>query len=136
RGLASPATEAAVSTATAALSKAEAPPARSAASEATRAPPATVSPPEPASGLPVPTTPAIGMAASFDPAFLGRAVLHRTFAAPAQARSWHRRALDPGGAGRIEAQSTGIITATCKDGASFTGTNRSGACGGHGGVQS
>ena len=34
------------------------------------------------------------------------------------------------------AQSTGIVTATCKDGTAFTGTKRSGACRGHGGVQS
>jgi hypothetical protein len=27
------------------------------------------------------------------------------------------------------------VTATCKDGTSFSGTSRSGACGGHGGVQ-
>src|SRR6516164_2620122 len=39
-----------------------------------------------------------------------------------------------GGAGR--AQSTGPVTATCKDGTSFTGAKRSGACRGHGGVQS
>jgi hypothetical protein len=28
------------------------------------------------------------------------------------------------------------VTATCKDGTSFSGTSRSGACGGHGGVKS
>ena len=33
-------------------------------------------------------------------------------------------------------QSAGAITATCKDGSAFTGTKRSGACRGHGGVQS
>jgi len=38
--------------------------------------------------------------------------------------------------GVAQAQSTGTVTATCKDGTSFTGTKRSGACGGHGGVQS
>ena len=32
--------------------------------------------------------------------------------------------------------STGTVTATCKDGTPFTGTKRSGACRGHGGVQS
>jgi hypothetical protein len=40
---------------------------------------------------------------------------------------------------RIEAahaQSTPTGTATCKDGTAFTGTKRSGACRGHGGVQS
>src|SRR6516225_5505758 len=31
---------------------------------------------------------------------------------------------------------TGTVTATCKDGTSFTGAKRSGACRGHGGVQS
>jgi Protein of unknown function (DUF3761) len=36
----------------------------------------------------------------------------------------------------IHAQSTETVTATCKDGTPFTGTNRSGACRGHGGVQS
>jgi hypothetical protein len=35
-----------------------------------------------------------------------------------------------------EAPSTGAVTATCKDGTAFTGTKRSGACRGHGGVQS
>jgi hypothetical protein len=34
-----------------------------------------------------------------------------------------------------QAQNTGTITATCKDGTSFTGAKRSGACRGHGGVQ-
>jgi hypothetical protein len=34
------------------------------------------------------------------------------------------------------AQSTPTVTATCKDGTAFTGTKRSGACRGHGGVQS
>jgi hypothetical protein len=38
--------------------------------------------------------------------------------------------------GAIHAQSTETVTATCKDGTSFTGTKRSGACRGHGGVQS
>jgi hypothetical protein len=33
------------------------------------------------------------------------------------------------------ALNTGIVTATCKDGTAFTGTKRSGACRGHGGVQ-
>jgi hypothetical protein len=32
------------------------------------------------------------------------------------------------------AQSTASVTATCKDGSSFSGTSRSGACRGHGGV--
>ena len=35
-----------------------------------------------------------------------------------------------------QAQNTGTVTATCKDGTSFTGAKRSGACRGHGGVQS
>src|SRR6516162_4193397 len=35
-----------------------------------------------------------------------------------------------------QAQSTGTVTATCKDGTTFTGAKRSGACRGHGGVQS
>lgn len=35
----------------------------------------------------------------------------------------------------VQAQ-TPTVTATCKDGTSFTGTSRSGACRGHGGVQS
>ena len=38
--------------------------------------------------------------------------------------------------GAIYAQSTSMVTATCKDGTAFTGTKRSGACRGHGGVQS
>src|SRR6516165_10289848 len=38
--------------------------------------------------------------------------------------------------GAVQAQSTGAVTATCKDGTSFTGAKRSGACRGHGGVQS
>jgi len=38
--------------------------------------------------------------------------------------------------GAGQAQSTGTVTATCKDGTSFTGAKRSGACRGHGGVQS
>jgi hypothetical protein len=38
--------------------------------------------------------------------------------------------------GVSQAQSTGAVTATCKDGTSFTGAKRSGACRGHGGVQS
>ena len=38
--------------------------------------------------------------------------------------------------GAIHAQDTNTVTATCKDGTSFTGTKRSGACRGHGGVQS
>jgi hypothetical protein len=38
--------------------------------------------------------------------------------------------------GAAQAQSTGTVTATCKDGTSFTGAKRSGACHGHGGVQS
>jgi hypothetical protein len=37
--------------------------------------------------------------------------------------------------GVSHAQSTGTVTATCKDGTSFTGAKRSGACRGHGGVQ-
>src|SRR5215472_12524559 len=39
-------------------------------------------------------------------------------------------------AGAGQAQSAGTVTATCKDGASFTGAKRSGACRGHGDVQS
>jgi hypothetical protein len=35
-----------------------------------------------------------------------------------------------------QGQGTGTVTATCKDGTAFTGTKRSGACRGHGGVQS
>src|SRR5437762_4001816 len=38
--------------------------------------------------------------------------------------------------GAIHVQSTETVTATCKDGTSFSGTKRSGACRGHGGVQS
>jgi hypothetical protein len=38
--------------------------------------------------------------------------------------------------GAIYAQDTNTVTATCKDGKAFTGTKRSGACRGHGGVQS
>jgi hypothetical protein len=38
--------------------------------------------------------------------------------------------------GVIHAQDTTTVTATCKDGTAFTGTKRSGACRGHGGVQS
>jgi hypothetical protein len=38
--------------------------------------------------------------------------------------------------GVIHAQDTNTVTATCKDGTPFTGTKRSGACRGHGGVQS
>jgi hypothetical protein len=38
--------------------------------------------------------------------------------------------------GATRAQSTPTVTATCKDGSAFTGTKRSGACRGHGGVQS
>ena len=37
--------------------------------------------------------------------------------------------------GVAQAQSTGTVTATCKDGTSFTGAKRAGACRGHGGVQ-
>jgi hypothetical protein len=33
------------------------------------------------------------------------------------------------------AQTPASVTATCKDGSSFNGTTRSGACRGHGGVQ-
>lgn len=33
-------------------------------------------------------------------------------------------------------QTTNTVTATCKDGTTFTGTKRAGACRGHGGVQS
>jgi hypothetical protein len=36
----------------------------------------------------------------------------------------------------IHAQDTNTVTATCKDGTAFSGTKRSGACRGHGGVQS
>jgi hypothetical protein len=59
RGSASPAMDAVVSSTTGAHSSAEAPAVTSLASEATRAPSATVSPPEPASGLPVATRPVI-----------------------------------------------------------------------------
>jgi hypothetical protein len=38
--------------------------------------------------------------------------------------------------GVIYAQDTSTVTATCKDGTAFTGTKRSGACRGQGGVQS
>ena len=38
--------------------------------------------------------------------------------------------------GAIHAQDANQVTATCKDGTAFTGTKRSGACRGHGGVQS
>jgi hypothetical protein len=38
--------------------------------------------------------------------------------------------------GTSKAQDTNTLTATCKDGTTFTGTKRSGACRGHGGVQS
>jgi hypothetical protein len=38
--------------------------------------------------------------------------------------------------GATNAQSTDTVTATCKDGTPFSGTRRSGACHGHGGVQS
>ena len=38
--------------------------------------------------------------------------------------------------GASKAQDTNTVTATCKDGSAFTGTRRSGACRGHGGVQS
>jgi hypothetical protein len=37
--------------------------------------------------------------------------------------------------GVSQAQSTGTVTATCKEGTSFTGAKRSGACRCHGGVQ-
>jgi hypothetical protein len=36
----------------------------------------------------------------------------------------------------ITAMAQTPVTATCKDGTAFSGTSRSGACGGHGGVQS
>nr|WP_294508354.1 hypothetical protein [uncultured Rhodopila sp.] len=39
-------------------------------------------------------------------------------------------------AGAAYAQSTASVTATCKDGSAFSGTSRSGACRGHGGVGS
>jgi hypothetical protein len=35
----------------------------------------------------------------------------------------------------VVAQAQNTVTATCKDGTSFSGTKRSGACRGHGGVQ-
>ena len=38
--------------------------------------------------------------------------------------------------GGAQGQGTGTVTATCKDGTSFTGAKRAGACRGHGGVQS
>jgi hypothetical protein len=38
--------------------------------------------------------------------------------------------------GTTHAQDTNTVTATCKDGTAFSGTKRSGACRGHGGVQS
>ena len=38
--------------------------------------------------------------------------------------------------GATHAQSTDTVAATCKDGTPFTGTKRSGACRGHGGVLS
>jgi hypothetical protein len=38
--------------------------------------------------------------------------------------------------GVSQAQTAGTVTATCKGGTSFTGAKRSGACRGHGGVQS
>src|SRR5215469_11375293 len=38
--------------------------------------------------------------------------------------------------GATHAQDTNTVTATCKDGTAFTGAKRSGACRGHGGVQS
>jgi hypothetical protein len=37
--------------------------------------------------------------------------------------------------GASHAQDTNTITATCKDGTTFSGTKRTGACRGHGGVQ-
>lgn len=37
--------------------------------------------------------------------------------------------------GIVHAQGTNSVTATCKDGTTFNGTKRSGACRGHGGVQ-
>jgi hypothetical protein len=40
----------------------------------------------------------------------------------------------PGGA--VYAQNATTLSATCKDGTTFTGTKRAGACRGHGGVQS
>lgn len=41
----------------------------------------------------------------------------------------------PGG-GAVHAQNSATLSATCKDGTTFTGTKRAGACRGHGGVQS
>jgi hypothetical protein len=38
--------------------------------------------------------------------------------------------------GAIHDQTTNQVTATCKDGTTFTGTKRTGACRGHGGGQS
>jgi hypothetical protein len=38
--------------------------------------------------------------------------------------------------GANHAQDTNTVTATCKDGTPLSGTKRSGACRGHGGVQS
>jgi len=47
------------------------------------------------------------------------------------------RAIEPASnAASTKALSSGTVTATCKDGTPFTGTKRSGACRGHGGVQS
>jgi hypothetical protein len=37
--------------------------------------------------------------------------------------------------GTGQAQGTATVTATCKDGSTFSGTTRAGACRGHGGVQ-
>jgi hypothetical protein len=161
RGYASSATEAAVSIAPAALSSAEAP----AASEATRPPPTpSASPPSAPEVAEVLARgdyssvvvgnyasarvsyqraanaedgqAAVRMGATFDPAFLGRARLHRTFGDPAEVRSQYRRALDLGGARAIQRQSTGTVAATCKDRTSFTDTKRSRACRGHSGIQS
>ena len=42
----------------------------------------------------------------------------------------------PGFALATFAQTSASVTATCKDGSSFSGTTRTGACRGHGGVQS
>jgi hypothetical protein len=156
RGSAFPASQAAVSPATGAYSSAEAPAVRSAASQATRASSATVSPPEPASGIPVATAPvmpsaspplpaegaellargdsfvligditsarvfyeraanagdrraAVRMGATFDPAFLRRAGLRRTFGDPVEARSWYRRAFELG-AVEAERRQNGLDT--------------------------
>ena len=38
--------------------------------------------------------------------------------------------------GAVHSQTTNPVTATCKDGTAFSGATRSGACRGHGGVQS